>query len=90
MQEMKLSNLYLKSVDTFFSKDVSKAVEILRQRQEIAKLDSEIAAKAFAEKQKNEQLVCAICSVRDSIKRIADCAAAIAEIAINRAFSVST
>ncbi len=82
-------NLYVKAVDTFFSKDVSKSVEILRQRQEIAKLDQEIAARAFAEKQKSEQLICAICSVRDDIKRIADCAANIAEIAINRAFSVS-
>jgi phosphate uptake regulator len=83
-------NLYVKAVDTFFSKDVSKSVDILRQRQEIGKLDSEIAAKAFAEKQKNEQLVCSICSIRDNIKRIADCAANVAEIAINRAFSVST
>jgi phosphate uptake regulator len=82
-------NLYVKAVDTFFSKDVSKSVEILRQRQEIAKLDQEIAARAFAEKQKSEQLICAICSIRDDIKRIADCAANIAEIAINRAFSVS-
>jgi phosphate uptake regulator len=83
-------NLYVKAVDTFFLKDVSKSVEILRQRQGIAKLDQEIAAKAFGEKQKNEQLVCAICSVRDNIKRIADCAANIAEIAIIRAFSVVT
>ena len=83
-------NLYVNAVDTFFSKDVSKSVEILRQREEIATLDQEIAAKAFAEKQKNEQLVCAICSIRDDIKRIADCAASIARIAINRAFSVST
>ena len=83
-------NLYVKAVDTFFSKDVSKSVEILRQREEIAKLDSEIAARAFAEKQKNEQLICAICTIRDSIKRIADCAASIARIAINREFSEST
>ena len=81
-------NLYVKAVDTFFSKDFLKSVEILRQRQEISKLDQEIAARAFAEKQKNEQLVSAIPSVRDNIKRIADCAANIAEIAINRAFSV--
>jgi phosphate uptake regulator len=82
-------NLYVKAVDTFFSRDVSKSVEILRQREEIAKLDLEIAYRAFAEKQKNEEMVCAICSIRDSIKRIADCAANIAKIAINRAFSVS-
>jgi len=83
-------NLYVKAVDSVFSKNVSESIEILRQREEIAKLDSEIAARAFAEKQKNEQLICAICSIRDSIKRIADCAAAIGRIAINRAFSEST
>ena len=79
-------NLYVKAVDTFFSKDVSKSVEILRQREEIGKLDSEIASRAFAEKQQNEQLICAICSIRDSVKRIADCAASVARIAINREF----
>jgi len=83
-------NLYVKAVDAFFSKDVAKSVEILRQREEIAKLDSEIAARAFEVKQKNEQLICAICTIRDSIKRIADCAASIARIAINREFSEST
>ena len=83
-------NLYVKAVDTFFSKEFSKSIEILRQHQGIAKLDQEIAARTFAEKQKNEELVCAICSVRDNIKRIADCAANIAEISINREFSVST
>jgi phosphate uptake regulator len=83
-------NLYVKAVDTFFSKNVSESVEILRQREEIAKLDQEIAARAFTEKQINEELVCAICSIRDSIKRIADCAASVARIAINREFSLST
>jgi phosphate uptake regulator len=82
-------NLYMRAVDTFFSKDVPKSVEILRQRQGIAKLDQEIAAKAFSEKCKSDQLICAICSIRDNIKRIADCAANIAMIAINRSFSES-
>jgi phosphate uptake regulator len=80
-------NLYVKAVDTFFSRDFLKAVEILRQRQEISKLDQEIANRSFAEKQKNEQLVSAIPSIRDNIKRVADCAANIAEVAINRSFS---
>jgi uncharacterized protein with PhoU and TrkA domain len=81
-------NLYVKSVETFFYKDLLKAVEILRQRQGIDRLDQEIAARAFTEKQKKEQLVCGICSIRENIKRIADCAANIAEISINRAFTV--
>ena len=83
-------NLYVRSVDTFFSKDFLKSVEILRQREEISKLDQEIAVRAFEQKQKNEELVSAIPLVRDNIKRIADCAANIAEVAISRAFSVST
>jgi len=82
--------LYAKAVNTFFSKDVPVAVEILKNQQRIDVLDQEIASKAFTGKQKNAQLVCAICSMRDNIKRIADCAADIAEIAINRAFKVST
>ena len=83
-------NLYVKAVDAFFTKNVPESIEILRQREEIAKLDQEIAARAFGEKQKSEELVCAICSIRDSIKRIADSAAAIARVAINREFSAST
>jgi phosphate uptake regulator len=81
---------YAKAVNTFFSKDVPVAVEILKNQQRIDVLDQEIASKAFVGKEKNAQLVCAICSIRDNIKRIADCAADIAEIAINRAFKVST
>jgi len=81
---------YAKAVNTFFSKDVPVAVEILKNQQRIDVLDQEIASKAFTGKQKNAQLVCAICSMRDNIKRIADCAADIAEVAINRAFKVST
>lgn len=80
---------YTKAVNTFFSKNVPVAVEILNNQQRIDVLDQEIASKAFTGKQKNAQLVCAICSMRDNIKKIADCAADIAEIAINRAFKVS-
>jgi hypothetical protein len=34
-------------------------------------------------------LVCAICSIRDNIKRIAHCALSIAEISVNRAFKIT-
>jgi phosphate uptake regulator len=82
-------DLYNKSVNAFFSKDVPFSVEILKNVQKVERCDQDIAAKAFTGKQKNAQLVCAICSIRDNIKRIADCAADIAKIAINRAFKVS-
>jgi phosphate uptake regulator len=83
-------DLYVKAVNAFFSKDVPFSVEIMKNQHKIEKLDQEIAAKAFTGKQKNAELVCAICSIRDNIKRIADCAANIAEIAVNRAFKVAT
>jgi phosphate uptake regulator len=83
-------DLYVKSVNAFFSKDVPFAVEIMKYQQRIEKLDQEIAVKSFTGKHKNAELVCGICSIRDNIKRIADCAANIAEIAVNRAFKVAT
>jgi phosphate uptake regulator len=79
-------DLYVKSVNAFFSKDIPFSVEIMKYHQRIEKLDQEIAVKSFTGKHKNAELVCGICSIRDNIKRIADCAANIAEIAVNRAF----
>ena len=83
-------DLYVKAVTAFFSKDVPYCVEILKKQVRIDQLDREIAVKTHTGRQKNAELVCAICSMRDNIKRIADCAASIAEVAINRAFKVAT
>jgi phosphate uptake regulator len=83
-------DLYVKSANAFFSKDVPFSVELLKRQKRIEQLDQEIASKAFTGKQKNAELVCAICSIRDNIKRIADTATNIAEIAVNRAFKVAT
>jgi phosphate uptake regulator len=81
---------YAKAVNTFFSKDIRVAVDIMKKQEKIDALDREIASKAFTGKQKSAQLVCAICSIRDNVKRIGDSAADIAKIAINRAFKVAT
>jgi phosphate uptake regulator len=83
-------DLYTKAVNAFFSKDVAFSNEILEREKKIERLDQEIASKAFMNKQKNALIVCAICSIRDDIRKIADCAAEIAEIAINRAYKVAT
>jgi phosphate uptake regulator len=83
-------DLYVKSVNAFFSKDIHFSVEIMKYKQRIETLDQEIATKSFTGKHKNAELVCGICSIRDNIKKIADCAANIAEIAINRAFKFTT
>jgi phosphate uptake regulator len=83
-------DMYAKAIATFFSKDDQAAVEILKNQQKVELLDEDIASKAFTGKQKDARLVCAICSIRDNIKRIADSAADIAKISINRAFKAAT
>ena len=88
-QGIKAVDLYVKAVNAFFSGDVPFSVELMKREQKIEKLDQEIATKSFVGK-KNPELVCAICSIREDIKRIADYAANIAEIAVNRAFKIAT
>jgi phosphate uptake regulator len=80
---------YAKAVKAFFSKDVTASNEVLERQRKIEKMDQEIASKAFMSKQKNALTVCAICSIREDIKKIADCAADIAEIVINRAYKIA-
>ncbi len=80
------AKLYNNAVSAFFSKDVVNSVEIIEQQKRIERLDLDIATKTFTSKQTNALMICAICSIRDSIKRVAECAADIAEIAINRAY----
>lgn len=80
---------YAKAVKAFFSKDVNASNQILEHQREIERMDQEIASKAFMSKQKNALTVCAICSIREDIKKIADCAADIAEIVINRAYKMA-
>jgi len=83
-------NLYDKALTAFFSKNVTNSVEIIEQEKRIEKLDREIASKTFMSKQKNPLIICMICSIRSSIRGIAECAVDIAEIAINRAYKVTT
>jgi phosphate uptake regulator len=84
------ADIYAKAVNAFLSKDVAFSVKILEQQRRIEKLDREIASEAFMGNQKSALLVFAICSIRDNIRKIADCAADIAETAANRAFEVAT
>ncbi|MGQ9530609.1 MAG: PhoU domain-containing protein [Candidatus Bathycorpusculaceae bacterium] len=82
-------NSYAKAVNAFFSKDVNASNEVLEHQRKIEKMDQEIASKAFMSRQKNAQTICAICSIREDIKKIADCAADIAEIVINRVYKMA-
>jgi phosphate uptake regulator len=83
-------DLYVEAVEAFFAKDVSAAVEIMKHEQRMDRIEIEIASKAFTGSQKSAELVCAICSIRDNIKRISHCAFSIAEIAVNRAFKMAS
>ncbi len=83
------TDLYVKAVAAFISKDVPFSVELMSRQKRIEKLDIDITSKSFTGAEKTPELVCALCSMRDDIKKIADCAINIAEIAVNRAFKSS-
>ncbi len=84
-----VADLYVRAVSAFFAKDVAAAVEIMKYKQKMEKVEVDIASKSFTGPPKNAELVCGICSIRDNIKRISHCAFSIAEIAVNRAFKVA-
>ncbi len=77
---------YGKAVEAFSSKDTATSDEIIEQEKNIEKLDREIASWAFLHEKKNPVIICATCSIRESITRIAEYAADIAEITINRSY----
>jgi len=77
---------YGEAVKAFFSKDTASSDEIIEQEKIVEKLDREIAAWSFLHEKKNPVIICATCSIRESIKRIAEYAADIAEITINRSY----
>ncbi len=81
-------DLYIKAVNAFFQRDADFSVEIMKQTKRIEKLDQEIANTTFISNKKPE-LICAVCSIREDIKRLAFYAANIAEVTVNRAFKVS-
>ncbi len=82
-------DLYSKALAAFFSKNVVDSVAIMDQEKKIEELDREIASKTFMTRQKNALIVCMVCSIRGSIKGIAECAMNIAETAINRAYKMA-
>ena len=70
---------YDKAVNSFFSKDIASCNEIIKRRGEIEKSDRQIASQSFLTPKMNAVTICSVCSIRESIKRIAEWAEAIAE-----------
>jgi phosphate uptake regulator len=79
---------YDKALNALFSNDVACCDEIIENQVRIEKLDQEIASLAFS-KEKSTEVICACCSIRDSIQRMAEYVADIAEITINRFYAPS-
>lgn len=79
---------YNKAVEAFFSERVESSDEIIEEQKRVEEMDSDIASKSFLT-EKNALIICATCSIRDSIKRIAEYAADIAEITINRSYKAA-
>ncbi|MEM3725464.1 MAG: phosphate uptake regulator PhoU [Candidatus Bathyarchaeia archaeon] len=78
-----------KAVSAMLSNDVKYSDEIMENQAKMEKLDQEIASLAFL-KEKSTEVICACCSMRDSILRIAENSADIAEITILRSYRPST
>jgi phosphate uptake regulator len=78
-------DLYDKAVNAFLTKDVKNSNDVIENKAVVEKLDREIASLAFL-KEKDIEVICASCSIRDSIQRIAEYATDIAEITIHQSF----
>lgn len=80
-------NAYERSMDSFFSGDVSQCNDIINQQDELEETDREIASKAFLDYDMKAITVCSVCSLRDAITRIGSWAASIAETAVLRSYT---
>ena len=74
---------YNTAVYAFLSKDVSNSDEIIERQKKIEDDLARARALVLLTEKKNELLICAICSIQDGIKRIAEYAADIAETTLD-------
>lgn len=79
--------IYNQAVQAFFSNSADNAAEIIERGKLVEKSDQEIATWAFLHEKKNPVIICATCSIRESIKRIAEYGHEIALYTIHRSFS---
>jgi phosphate uptake regulator len=86
----KASEMYSSAIKAFFARDMPTSERIIEQQDDIEKTGREIASKTFANTENSSMVVCSTCSIRDSIRRMAEFAADIAEISINRMYELRT
>lgn len=80
------NKMYDQAVHAFFSNSSKKAEEIIELGKNVDKMSQEIATWAFLHEKKNPVIICATCSIRESIKRIAEYGREIALYTIHRSF----
>ena len=79
---------YNRAVYGFLSREISDSNAIIRVRRKIEEEDlRRVRAMILLTEKKNELLICAICSISDNVRSIAECAAEIAESALKATLS---
>jgi len=81
---------YDKAVNSFFSNDITECNDIIERQKKFEKSDQEIASQTFVTSDMDSETICAVCSMRENIRRIAEWAALIAENTILRSYVEKT
>lgn len=81
-------DLYDRAVQSFLSKQVDKTNDIIDGQNEIKQLGDDITPLPFHGEREEKNVLCHICIIRDSIKRVSEYAADIAELTIDRSYKV--
>lgn len=79
--------IYTEAFKNYFSRSLGKAEELIEREKLVSKSDQEIATWAFLHEKKEPVIICATCSIRESIKRIAESGIKIAVTTVDRSFS---
>ena len=77
---------YTRAVDSYLSKNVEDVNEIIDLQAKIEELEQSITPLPYSGESEAKDVLCHICVIRDSIKRISEFAADIAELTIDRTF----
>lgn len=77
---------YTRAVDAYLSKSVEEVNDIIDLQVKIDELEQSITPLPFSGESESKDVLCHICVIRDSIKRISEFAADIAELTIDRTF----
>jgi len=79
--------LYTQAFKAYFSNTVDKAEELIERKKSVKQADQEMATWAFLHEKKNPAIICATCSIREDLKRIAEYGIKIAVSTIDRSFN---